>query len=372
MATRLREILERLESRYPSAWALSGDRGGLEVGHPESPVKKILVALEATPEVVAEAQKRGVQLLLTHHPLLYQPLQEIREDQPAGQVLAAVIRGGLALVSCHTNLDVAPGGLNDYLAQILGLTEVEVLAETARDSWCKLAVMVPVGYEERLLKTLGDAGLGVIGRYSHCSFAVRGQGSYRPLKGARPFRGEVAKLFRAEEVRLEVLVPESRLTAAVALVKEAHPYEEPAYDLYPLKNPGAALGLGRLGRWPKLKPFPKVVSLVKKLFGVKTVKVWGQLAEQVERVAVCGGSGGDLMGQARGKGAQVYITGEVRHHQVPAGGDKDFAILEVGHFASEVVFMEPWAAQLQRLFSEAGLAVQVEVALKQSSPFDYL
>ncbi|MDP3182595.1 MAG: Nif3-like dinuclear metal center hexameric protein [Desulfobaccales bacterium] len=372
MAVRLKEILKRLESQCPSAWAVAGDRVGLEVGHPETQVKKILVALEATPEVVAEAARRGAQLLLTHHPLLYQPVKEVREDQPSGRLLAAVIRAGLALVSCHTNLDVAPGGLNDYLAQILGLTEVEVLAETARDSWCKLAVMVPVGYEERLLKTLGDAGLGVIGRYSHCSFAVRGQGTYRPLEGARPFKGEVAKLSRAQEVRLEVLVPESRLEATVALVKEAHPYEEPAYDLYPVKNPGAALGLGRLGRWPKLKPFPQVVSLVKKLFGVKTVKVWGQPAEQVQRVAVCGGSGGDLIGAALSKGAQVYVTGEVRHHQVPAGGCKDFAVLEVGHFASEVVFMEPWAKQLQHLFSETQLAVQVEVAAEQTAPLGYL
>ena len=345
---------------------------GLAVGHPETRVEKILVALEATPEVVAEAVGREAQLLLTHHPLLYQPVTEVREDRPSGQLLAAVIRAGLSLVSCHTNLDVAPGGLNDYLAQILGLGQVEVLSETARDSWCKLAVMVPVGYEERLLKTLGDAGLGVIGRYSHCSFAVRGQGTYRPLEGARPFKGEVAKLSRVDEARLEVLVPESRLTAAVALVKEAHPYEEPAYDLYPLKNPGVTLGFGRLGRWPKLKPFPKVVSLIKKLFGVKMVKVWGQPPGQVERVAVCGGSGGDLLAAALSQGAQVYVTGEVRHHQVPAGSLKDFAVLEVGHFASEVVYMEPWAAQLRGLLNEAGLAVQVEVALKQSAPCDYL
>jgi len=132
------------------------------------------------------------------------------------------------------------------------------------------------------------------------------------------------------------------------------------------------LGLGRLGRWPKFKPFRKVVSLIKKLFGVKMIKVWGQPPEQVERVAVCGGSGGDLLAAALSKGAQVYITGEVRHHQVPAGSLKDFAVLEVGHFASEVVYMEPWAAQLRGLLNEAGLAVQVEVALKQSAPCDYL
>lgn len=372
MTTRLKDILTRLEARYPSAWAVAGDRPGLEVGHPETTVKKILVALEATPAVVAEARKRGAQLLLTHHPLLYHPLQVVREDQPLGRLLAALLRAGLALVSCHTNLDVALGGLNDHLALLLGLTEVEVLSETTRDFMYKLTVLVPVGYEERLRQILGDEGLGVIGRYSHCSFAVRGQGTYRPLEGARPFKGEAAKLSRVREVRLEVLAPESRLKAALSRLKEAHPYEEPAYDLYPLKNPGPPLGLGRIGRWPQPKPFPAVISRVKELFEVKMVRSWGQPPKQVERVAVCGGSGGDLLEEAWGKGAQLYLTGEVRHHQVPAGGLKDFAVLEVGHFASEVVFMEPWAEQLRGLFQEADLKVQVEVATRQTAPFDYL
>jgi dinuclear metal center YbgI/SA1388 family protein len=371
MTTRLKDILAQLASRYPFTWAVPGDRVGLEVGHPETPVEKIMVALEATPQVVAEAARRGVQVLLTHHPLLYQPLKEVREDQPAGELLAALLRAGLALVSCHTNLDIAPGGLNDYLAQILKLTEVEVLSATARDPWCKLTVMVPVGYEERLLNTLSDAGLGLIGRYSHCSFATRGQGTYRPLKGARPFKGETGKLSRVQEVRLEVLAPESLLAAAVARLKEAHPYEEPAYDLYPLQNPGAPRGLGRVGRWRQPKPFSQVLSQIKKLFGVKIVKAWGQPPAAVQRLAVCGGSGGELISAALEKGAQVYLTGEVRHHQVPAGALKDFAVLEVGHFASEAVFMEPWAAQLRGLFDQAGMTVQVEVAVGQTSPFSY-
>ncbi len=157
-------------------------------------------------------------------------------------MLSALIRAGLASVSCHTNLDVAPGGLNDYLAQSLALADVEVLAATGRDSLYKLTVFVPLDYEDRVRRALADAGLGVIGRYSHCAFAARGQGTYQPLEGARPFRGEAAQLNRVEECRLEVLAPESLLPTALARLQEAHPYEEVAYDLYPLKNPGAALG----------------------------------------------------------------------------------------------------------------------------------
>jgi dinuclear metal center YbgI/SA1388 family protein len=370
MSARLQEIMARLDALYPFSWAVAGDRVGLLVGHPEARVEVVLVALEVSLPVVAEAQARGAQLLLTHHPLLYQPLSAVREDRPLGGLLAALIRGGIAHVSCHTNLDVAPEGVNDYLAQLLELAEVEVLEETGRDEWYKLTIFVPVGYEDRVRQALADDRVGVIGRYSHCTFASRGQGTYLPLEGARPFRGQVAALSRAAESRLEVLVPGSRLPEAAARLKAAHPYEEPAYDLYPLKNPGSPRGLGRMGNWPKPRPFGRVVSRVKELFGVKQVRIWGRPPPKVGRLALCSGSGGDLIALAREKGAQVYLTGEVRHHQATPGYPEGFAVLEVGHFASEVVFIPEWARQLRRHFDDAGLKVRVEVA-REETPVCY-
>ncbi len=371
MSELLQDIVNLLESRYPSAWAVTGDRVGLEVGHPGHQVEAILVALEATPAIVAEAGHRGAQLLLTHHPLLYQPLKDVREDRPGGRLLAALLRAGLAMVSCHTNLDIAPGGLNDYLAQKLELTGVEVLTPTTRDPWYKLVVFVPAGYEDRVRQALGDAGLGVIGRYSHCSFTSPGQGAYRPLPGAQPFQGEVGQLSRAEEFRLEILAPESLLPGALARLKEVHPYEEVAYDLYPVRHPGTPLGLGRIGAWPEPRPFSQVIAAVKQIFGVETVQVWGSPPQQVQRLALCSGSGGDLLADALGRDAQIYLTGEVRHHQVPPGLAEDFAVVAVGHFASEVVFMEPWTRQLRELFQEANLRLEVMVAATQAPPCCY-
>jgi dinuclear metal center YbgI/SA1388 family protein len=372
MAAPLKAIVALLEARYPFAWAVAGDRTGFQVGDPEALVERVLVALEVSEAVVAEAQARGAQALLTHHPLLYQPFQEVREDQPGGRLLAAVLRAGLAVVACHTNLDVAPQGLNHYLARILGLEGVEVLAETGRDPWYKLTVFVPVGYEERVRQALFDDRIGAIGRYSHCSFAGRGQGTYLPLEGARPFRGEVAALSRAAEVRLEVLVPESRVNVAVARLKAAHPYEEVAYDLYPLKNPGLPLGFGCLGYWPQPLALKEVVSRVKELFQVAHVRVWGRPPAKVTRLAVCGGSGGDLIPAARGKGAQLFLTGEVRHHQAVPGNWQDFAILEVGHFSSEAVFIPEWARQLRQLLEASNLTVEVLVSAAETAPFGYL
>ncbi len=370
MSVALQEIIDRLDAHWPFSWAVAGDRVGLMVGHPQSPVEVVLVALEVSAPVVAAAQGMGAHLLLTHHPLLYQPLTTVQEDRPQGELLAALIRGGIAVVACHTNLDIAPEGVNDYLARLLDLADTEVLAETGRDAWCKLAVFVPVGYEDRVRQALADDRVGVIGRYAHCTFAARGQGTYLPLEGARPFTGQVAALGRAPESRLEVLVPASRVGAAVSRLLAVHPYEEPAYDVYPVQNPGTPLGLGRLGKWPRPRPFEEVVSRVKEVFGVPYVKIWGHPPQEVGCLALCSGSGGDLMAAARERGAQVYLTGEVRHHQATPGGADGFAVLEVGHFASEVLFMPEWARQLRRHFQDAGLPVRVEVA-REVAPFHY-
>jgi dinuclear metal center YbgI/SA1388 family protein len=371
MSATLQEIVKVLASHYPAAWAAPGDRTGFQVGRPDTQVAAALVTLEASLEVVREAQSLGAQLLLTHHPLIYQPLTEVREDRPEGRLVSALIRAGLASVSCHTNLDAAPGGLNDYLAQLLALRDVEILAETGRDALYKLTVFVPPDYEDRVRENLAEAGLGVIGRYSHCSFAARGAGTYLPEAGAQPFRGEAARLNRAEEIRLEMVAPESRLPAALARLKESHPYEEVAYDLYPLQNPGAPRGFGRIGNWPAALSFSEVITRVKEIFRVSAVKVWGRPPREVRRLAVLGGSGGEFIQTARSRGAQVYLTGEVRHHQAVPGRPEEFAVLEVGHYASEAVFMGPWAEQLRGLFAAAGLSVRLEVAQSPAPPFSY-
>jgi len=368
MAATINDILSCLDAAYPFAWALTEDRVGLQIGDPQAKVTTVLVALEATLAVVAEAEAQKAQLLLTHHPLLYQPAYDIREDRPQGKLLAALVRAGVAVASCHTNLDLAPEGLNEHLAHQLGLTDLEVLAQVSQDAWLKLAVFVPVGYEDQVRAALVDDRVGVIGRYADCSFAARGQGTFRPLEGAQPFRGEVTALSRAEESRLEVLVPESRVTPTLVRLRAAHPYEEVAYDLYPLANQGLTLGFGRVGRWPGSLFWEEVVQRVKKVFAVSGVRVWGRPPNAVSRGAVCGGSGGDLIGQAQAQGAQVFITGEVRHHQAVPGPEEDFAIIEVGHFASEVVFMPAWAEQLAQLLQQRELEVQVRVATSETAP----
>ncbi|MBW1986776.1 MAG: Nif3-like dinuclear metal center hexameric protein [Deltaproteobacteria bacterium] len=372
MAVTVKHILALVEEQAPASLALAWDRVGLQVGHPEQEVKTLVVALEPSEAVLQGAVEAGAQMVLTHHPVLFQPLECLRLDTPTGRLLSLALKHNLALAAAHTNLDIAEHGLNDFLARTLELNQIQVLQETQADSWYKLAVFVPIGYEDQVRQALFDDRTGVIGRYAHCSFAARGEGTYRPLAGAQPFRGEVTVLSRASESRLEILVPESRVAAVIERLRAAHPYEEVAYDLYPLKNPGRSLGLGRVGEWPEARPWPQVVQHLKTLFQVSIIKAVGQPPEMVKKVALCGGSGGDLIEAAWKQGAELYLSGDIRYHQAVPWALESMAILDLGHYATESIFMPAWGQKLQERLDQEGMPVKVIIDAWGQDPFHYL
>ncbi|MFP3868906.1 MAG: Nif3-like dinuclear metal center hexameric protein [Desulfobacteraceae bacterium] len=372
MAATVKQILALVEAQAPASLALAWDRVGLQVGHPEQEVNTLVVALEPSEAVLQGAAEIGAQMVLTHHPVLFHPLECLRWDTPIGRQLRLAIKHNLALAAAHTNLDIAEHGLNDFLAQALELDRIHILQETHADGWYKLVVFVPIGYEDQVRQALFDDRAGVIGRYANCSFATRGEGTYRPLAGAQPFRGEVAVLSRASESRLEVLVPESRLAGAVERLKAAHPYEQVAYDLYPLKNQGLSLGLGRVGEWLEPRPWGQVIQHLKALFRVSIIKAVGQPPEMVKKVALCGGSGGDLIEAAWQQGAEVYISGDIRYHQAVPWALAKMAILDLGHYATESIFMPAWGQRLQERLDQEGLGVKVVIDPWGKDPFYYL
>ncbi len=371
MPATVRDILSLVEKQTPAVLAADWDRVGLQLGSPQQPVQRLLVALEPTCPVIQEAVAAGAQMLLTHHPLLFQAVQQLNPDNPLHRPIALAIKHDLAVAAAHTNLDAATDGLNAYLAQLLGLSNPEPLARTRTEPLIKLAVFVPVGYEDRVRQAVCQAGAGLIGNYSHCTFQVRGQGTYLPLAGARPWQGTAAVLNRAEEIRLEVVLPEGLVPAAVANLKAVHPYEEVAYDLYPLANAGVSYGFGRIGTWPAPRPFGEVVAELKRLFHLDRLKIAGKPRPAVQRLAVCGGSGGDLIPRAWEQGADLYLTGDVRYHQAAPFAQEEMAIIDLGHYATEVLFIPEWGRRLQAGLQAAGLNVAVTVAAKDTDPFSY-
>lgn len=333
MPVSLRQIAEAIEILAPPELAETWDRSGLQVGDPEQTVTRAVVALDPSPAAVAEARQVGAELLLTHHPLLLQPLDRIDLSSPRGAVVAGLLRDGIALYAAHTNLDRAEGGVNDALAEVLGLTERSALGPG--ESQLKVVVTVPLGYEDPVAEALFAAGAGRVGRYRDCAFAARGQGRFRPDAGATPFLGAVGRVERAGESRLEVVAPRARLPAVRRALAEAHPYETPAVDVYELVDPAETGGLGRLGRLPEPRPLGPWAAAVGRALGAPGVRYVGDAGASVQRVAVCGGSGAELWRLARDRGADVLVTGDLKYHTALDAAAAGFAVVDVGHGPSE-------------------------------------
>lgn len=313
-------------------------------GDPADEVRKVVVAVDATAAVVDEALASGAQLLLVHHPLLLRGVDTVGAHTPKGALLHRLIRGGCALYSAHTNADRADPGVSDALAGALGLVATRPLVpipDTTTDKW---VVMVPTTDTVRIREALFAAGAGELGDYRECSWTVTGDGQFRPLPGAAPTLGVVGEVETVREDRVEVIAPRRSRARILAALRAAHPYEEPAFDVFETADFPGSRGLGRIGELPEpqtLREFTARVAaaLPRTEWGVRAA---GDPDRVVRTVAVCGGSGDSLLDTVSGLGADVYVTADLRHHpadeHLRRGGP---ALVDVAHWASE----QPWCAQ---------------------------
>ncbi|WP_019119912.1 Nif3-like dinuclear metal center hexameric protein [Brevibacillus massiliensis] len=364
-------VIQYVEQLAPKSLAMEGDKIGLHVGTLQKSVKKVLVALDVLEEVVDEAIALGVDLIVAHHAVIYRPLKTLRTDLAAGRLYEKLLKHDIAVYTAHTNLDVARGGMNDWLAEAIGLTELEVLAETSRDVLKKLVVFVPVSHQEPVFQAISEAGAGWIGQYSHCSFQVEGTGTFLPLSGTNPFIGEQGRLERAAEVRIETILPASRQSAVVQAMKAAHPYEEVAYDIYPLDLPAEALGIGRLGKLPQPMTLRELAGLVKERFGLQGVRVVGKLDAVVQKVAVVGGDGNSFVGKAAFRGADVLLTGDIYYHTAHDAQADGLHLIDAGHNI-EKIMKQKLADILQERCRAAGYETEVVASRVHTDPFQFV
>lgn len=370
MQATVRLINKIVEDLCPPVMAEEWDNCGLQAGDPEAPVHSVLLALDLDGEVLTEARAKGAGLIITHHPLMLKGVRQIREDRPQGRLLAQIIRSGIAIYAAHTNLDSASGGVNDALARRLGLSGVGVL-RPGREKYLKLAVFVPAGHAGAVRQAVAGAGAGWIGNYSECAFMTRGTGSFRPLEGTSPYIGRVGDLEEVEEIRLETIVPESLSGRVVNAMLAAHPYEEVAYDLYPLENGPKNSGLGRVGDLGEEVPLGQLTLMVKEALGIKAVRAGGPRDRMVARVAVCGGSGSDLWPLALACGAQVLVTGDVGYHAARDMLAAGLCFIDAGHYGTERVILDPLADYLKARCEEKGLDVKILASEVNGDPFTY-
>jgi dinuclear metal center YbgI/SA1388 family protein len=330
------EVIQLFEQFSPKAFAMEGDKVGLQIGTLNQTVQNVLIALDVTEEVVEEAIAKNAQLIIAHHPPIFRPLQKITTDTPGGGMIAKLIKHDIGVYAAHTNLDVAKGGVNDLLAEALGLKNAEVLVPTFEDKLKKLVVFVPEENAEQLREALGNAGAGSIGNYSHCSFSGTGEGRFLPGENTNPHIGKQGKLEAVHEVRIETIFPQSIEKRVIQAMIKAHPYEEVAYDVYSLENTGEQLGLGRIGKVEETT-LGEFAEHVKAAFDVNKVRVVGDLTAKVKKVAVLGGDGNKYYSQAKFRGADVYITGDIYYHTAHDAMMAGLNMIDPGHNVEKVM-----------------------------------
>jgi len=369
---KLSDILGIINKIAPATLAESWDNPGLQVGDPSTEVSRIMVALDATPTVIESALQADCQLLVTHHPLIFKPQKTISTTTTQGKSIHTAILGGLAIACLHTNYDIAGGGLNDLLSECLGLQNCSPLQLTTPQELVKLVVFVPDEHLDRIRVALFPFTES-LGMYHDCSFSTAGEGTFTPGDGAKPFVGRVGTREEVREQRLELLLDRVQLPQALKALFAAHPYEEPAFDIYPLHNKGKEYGLGRIGYLPEATTLVDYATRVAMLLGAQGTRFVGHPTDKLKKIAICSGSGASVMRSAVRAGAHVLVTGDVKYHEARDAEELGIALIDAGHFHTEIIMAAAVRTRLLNMLTDAGFdECQAIACTVETDPFQYL
>ncbi|MBC8570180.1 Nif3-like dinuclear metal center hexameric protein [Zongyangia hominis] len=344
--TKVRDIYRYIDQLAPFDRQESWDNSGLLIGDGEAVAEKAMMALDITDAVVDEAAACGAKLLISHHPVIFHPQKRVL----AGDLSYRLVREGMSVICAHTNLDVAELGVNDCLAKVIGLEDLELLEETGRETFYKIAVFVPAGQGEQVRAAMARAGAGSLGEYTDCAFLSRGEGCFQPSAKASPYIGRAGELTRVEEIKIEMIVGEGELSSVVSAMQAAHPYETPAYDIFENQGVRRPYGLGRVGSLYESMGAEEFSLHVKEALDTPLIRS-NRIDKRIKRVAVCGGAGGSLLGAAKAARADALITGDIKHDVWLEADRMGILLIDAGHFATENVVMPRLRGLLQTRFS---------------------
>jgi len=362
----IKEIIAELERFAPSALKEDFDNVGLLVGNAQTEASGVLITLDITEQVVDEAIEKGCNLIVSHHPIMLSGLKKINGNNATERIVIKSIRNNIALYASHTNADSVMNGVSGKMCEKLGLENCKVLAPK-KESLLKLVTFVPVEQVDNVREALFNAGAGQIGNYDACSYNVSGEGTFRAGDKANPFVGEKGQIHTEKEVRIETILPKHMQRKVVNALIKAHPYEEVAYDLYPLVNEWSTVGIGMVGELPHEVDEATFLNRLKNIFKVGCVRYTPLLNKPVKRVALCGGSGSFLLGKAIGEQADVFVTGDFKYHQFSDAEDR-ILIADIGHFESEQYTKEVFFEILTKKFSNFA----IHLSNVNSNPVNYL
>ena len=333
----------------PLSLAAEWDNVGLLLGDTEAPVFKVMTCLTITPPVVEEAIAEGVNLIVTHHPILFRGAKKLTTQSGDGQLVWPLARAGIAVYSPHTAFDNCKGGINDSIAEGLGLSNIRPLRPVVERRF-KIVVFVPENDLGNVSDAMFAAGAGIIGEYSQCSYLLSGTGTFFGSEHANPTIGQKGQRETVAERRLEVVCPTAIVDRVVAAMRRAHSYEEPAFDVYPLHDQPGAMGAGRIGEYPEPVILDEVICRVKASLRAPLTQVVGEIADPIFRVAIACGAAGEFLPDAVRAGADLFLTGEMRFHDYLTAQRDGIALVLPGHYASERPAVEALARRLGREF----------------------
>ena len=364
---KLSHIISAIESIAPRKLAQGWDNVGFLVGDPKRDIKKILVTIDTTEAVAEEAIRFGADLILAYHPVIWDGLKRITADGATAPIYT-LIRKNIGVYSIHTSLDTVAGGVNDALAGILNLSNAKPLGDFVENpAHYKVITFVPADNVNKVADALYAAGAGAIGNYSHCGFMTNGIGTFKPLEGSNPTIGKQGTLERVAEVRLESVVAADKVHLVLAALRKAHPYETPAFDVFRHYDMEGKLGLGRFGTLEKPMTIEQILRRVKTITGAKAAGIIGPQKRGVKTAAVCAGSCSKLIFDVINKGCDLYLTGELKHHQALAASEAGLTCICLSHSVSERFALKKLVAQLRKSLK----GVTIRQSTKDADPFTW-
>ena len=346
------EVVNKMEEWACRSYAEDWDNIGLLLGDLNQSTKQVMVTVDVTEAVIEEAIQKNADMIIAHHPMIFKPMSSIVAHDTLGEMIRKLIKNDIALYISHTNMDITWGGLNDALAEKMQLKSIKMLDVLGKETYKKLVVFVPYGHEDAVREAISQAGAGCIGNYSECTYYTEGVGTFKPGDETNTFIGEKGQLEKVKEYRLETIVPASKVKEVVKAMQKAHPYEEVAYDLYPLDLEKEMYGLGRVGQLEKETVLKNIISQLKKVLHVESVRYVGDMENKISTIAICTGSGGSLINACVKHNVDVFITGELKYHEAQRAYQKGLNVIEAGHFETEKIFTTLVLAFLEKQFDD--------------------
>jgi len=362
----LSEITSYLNTEIPLALQESYDNCGLLIGDLSTAITGAMICLDLTEEVLDEAIEKKCNLVISHHPMIFSGIKSLTGRNETERLVIRSIKENIAIYALHTNLDNHYEGVNRFLCNKLGIRQAEILRPVT-DNLCKLVTFCPVSHAEKVREAIFKAGAGVIGNYDSCSYTSAGEGTFKAQAGASPFVGEIGILHTEPELRIETIFPAFAESAVITALKSAHPYEEVAYDIYPLKNVHHRIGAGMIGYLDNPVDAQEFLLHVKKELGLGCIRHTKLENKKIQKIALCGGSGSFLIKDAISCGADIYMTGDIKYHDffIP---EHSMILADIGHYESEQFTKELIYTLLNKKFTTFALFISGT----NTNPVNYL